>query len=539
MPTLLLRFPAGRYHATPWGHHVNEGLIEWPPSPWRLLRALLATGYSALSWPKEGPPPVARSMILKLAGVLPHYWLPAASGAHSRHYMPVGVLDKEREKTTLVFDAWANIEAGALAVRWTVELDADERAVLAQLAERMNYLGRSESWVEAELLADKRSMPEGERCFPCAGFDRPGNGWEQVALMAAQTESAYAQWRDESVGKALARFADVKPGKKKLSAGEQKKRDAAIAPFPADVLTCLQLTTNWLRSHGWGQPPGSRKVFYWRKAGALDANAPAPKPRSRTAPAVQAMLLSLSTPSGNMHALPNVTRTLPQAELLHAALVSVSHKLAGAPSLVLRGRDEYRQPLVGPHQHAHVQPLDLDADGHLDHVLIWAPMGLDADAQRAVRAVRRTFAKGVDPLRLAVVAVGDLETLAGLRGREGQRLRTLLVPQGSTHWISATPFVAPRYVKPRGRNSLEGQIQAELASRGLSAAVQVEILDLPGDPNLLMFRHFVRSRRNGPQPPANHAYALTLQFGTPICGPLSLGYGAHFGLGLFIACASQ
>jgi CRISPR-associated protein Csb2 len=41
VPTLRLRFPGGRYHATPWGHHVNEGQVEWPPSPWRLLRALM------------------------------------------------------------------------------------------------------------------------------------------------------------------------------------------------------------------------------------------------------------------------------------------------------------------------------------------------------------------------------------------------------------------------------------------------------------------------------------------------------------------
>ena len=58
MPTLLLRFPGRRYHATPWGHHVNEGLIEWPPSPWRLLRALLATGYAKCHWPADGPPPI-------------------------------------------------------------------------------------------------------------------------------------------------------------------------------------------------------------------------------------------------------------------------------------------------------------------------------------------------------------------------------------------------------------------------------------------------------------------------------------------------
>src|SRR5690606_34470106 len=39
MPTVLVEFPGGRYHAPPWGHHVNEGQIEWPPCPWRLLRA--------------------------------------------------------------------------------------------------------------------------------------------------------------------------------------------------------------------------------------------------------------------------------------------------------------------------------------------------------------------------------------------------------------------------------------------------------------------------------------------------------------------
>ena len=40
MTTIRLTFPAARYHATPWGRHVNEGVPEWPPSPYRLLRAL-------------------------------------------------------------------------------------------------------------------------------------------------------------------------------------------------------------------------------------------------------------------------------------------------------------------------------------------------------------------------------------------------------------------------------------------------------------------------------------------------------------------
>ena len=33
MTTIRLVFAAGRYHGTPWGRHVNEGVPEWPPSP--------------------------------------------------------------------------------------------------------------------------------------------------------------------------------------------------------------------------------------------------------------------------------------------------------------------------------------------------------------------------------------------------------------------------------------------------------------------------------------------------------------------------
>ena len=42
MFALAIRFVAGRYHATPWGRHVNEADVAWPPEPWRLLRAFVA-----------------------------------------------------------------------------------------------------------------------------------------------------------------------------------------------------------------------------------------------------------------------------------------------------------------------------------------------------------------------------------------------------------------------------------------------------------------------------------------------------------------
>ncbi|MCC6534733.1 MAG: type I-U CRISPR-associated protein Cas5/Cas6 [Burkholderiales bacterium] len=269
MVILLLRFPAGRYHATPWGHHVNEGLIEWPPSPWRLLRALLATGYSALHWPESGPPSTARSLILKLADALPHYRLPPASGAHSRHYMPLGVLDKGRERTTLVFDTWANV-SGTLAVCWDVSPDAAERDVLSQLARHLGYLGRSESWMEAELLDADAPIPEGEPCFPCSAAVAPGRGWEQISVLAVMPAASYDVWREAVRRRALDRIALLQePGKlpRDATAEQRAERKRAMKAFkqrseerqaveaefeashPGDLLDCIQVTTDWLRAY--------------------------------------------------------------------------------------------------------------------------------------------------------------------------------------------------------------------------------------------------------------------------------------------------
>jgi CRISPR-associated protein Csb2 len=101
--------------------------------------------------------------------------------------------------------------------------------------------------------------------------------------------------------------------------------------------------------------------------------------------AVTTILLALTTPSGSKSALPVIARTLPQAELFHAALVSKIGKGKQVHCPELTGRDENGRPLEGRHEHAHVLPLDLDVDGHLDHILIQAKMGLSDQAQRAVR----------------------------------------------------------------------------------------------------------------------------------------------------------
>ena len=93
----------------------------------------------------------------------------------------------------------------------------------------------------------------------------------------------------------------------------------------------------------------------------------------------------------------------------------------------------------------------------------------------------------------------------------------------------------PRFVKKRGRNTLEGQVLAELESRGLPPAAQIDVLP---DESVAM-RHFVRVRRHGASPPpVDVGYALRITWNEPVPGPIVLGYGCHFGLGLFVAVSS-
>src|SRR5262249_12503062 len=212
------------------------GLVEWPPSPWRIVRALLACGYSTQGWAEV--PPVGRRLVEALASTLPRYWLPAAALAHTRHFMPVGVLEKGREKTTLVFDSWAEVAKEPVTVRWDGGLDPDCATLLRVLADHLGYLGRSESWIEAALIPDA-SLPRGTLAYPYVEGERVQRGWEQVSLLAPETASVYEEWRARSVAQALA-VLPTPAGKKKPSKTLEKKRADAIAPYPVDLLDALQ-----------------------------------------------------------------------------------------------------------------------------------------------------------------------------------------------------------------------------------------------------------------------------------------------------------
>jgi CRISPR-associated protein Csb2 len=525
MPTLVLRFPGGRYHATPGGHHVNEGLVEWPPSPWRLVRALIACGYSTQRW--GDVPPEGRRLIEALSSALPEYRLPQVALGHSRHYMPTTRMKDGREETTLVLDTFADINDGALWVRWPTKVDEESQRLFDVLVSQLGYLGRSESWVMGESISDDVLLPVVGRAFPHSESTRPGRGFEQITLTGPINHRAYVTWRQNEVAAALETLG-LHAGRKPTQA-QQKKIDAIQDAYPADLIDCLQRDTAWWKARRWSQAPGSQSVLYWRDTGALEVGPPS-SPRVFRAIRVEMMLLALTTPSGSKSALPTISRTLPQAELLHKALVS-QLGFDGEPCPELVGRDETGEPLRGKHVHAHLLPVDLDSDGRLDHIIVFAPMGFGARAQRAIRSLRKTYMKGgIGQLQVAVAGGGALNDLRAIGAGLGSAIERLLGP--ATSWVSATPFVPVRHLKKNGRSSLAGQVEAELAIRGFPPA-KVEVLDWSNE--TLALRHFVRRRQRGPQPPIDASFAIRLRFDSPVTGPICLGYGSHFGLGRFAA----
>lgn len=88
------RFPLGRFHATRWKQNPFEDPYgEWPPSPWRLLRALADRWFQYAREAGDGDVDTRNALLEALAGSLPTYYLPPWSwrGPAIKQYQPTAV----------------------------------------------------------------------------------------------------------------------------------------------------------------------------------------------------------------------------------------------------------------------------------------------------------------------------------------------------------------------------------------------------------------------------------------------------------------
>ena len=542
MIRIAFRFPSGRFHATPWGRHVNEGAIEWPPSPWRIYRALLATGWSRHGW--DAVPSEAAELLATMCEATPEYFVEPSTGTgHTRHYMP-----KFKGATDKVIDTFLVLprDRSSLVVEWAVDVTDSMRRMLEALLASLPYLGRAESPVDA-VLTD--SLPSGlVRCG--GGESAPTLDHRRIDLLAPLRETELVAWRTRALEAAKEELAPEVGGR-----APSKGQSTPVGRYPANLIEVLQADTLILQKAGWSQPPGSRWLTYWIAPPQTFTRAPR---RSRAVSRPDTAVLALSPDTAGAATLPLMRDALIRAELVHMTLVRKSDDVndGNGPSACFSGCDAEHRPLRG-HRHASVLPISLAGvigpSARIDHVVVQAPMGFDEAAVAAIRQTRKTYGKGLPPIFM---------TLVGL----GRRAEMTQVLGCGVIWESVTPFVPPRYLKPRGRNCLRGQIQEELAARGLPppSEVQVQLEDgtytspeqaielaraqraafafgstktedpeRPQHPRLAtQWRHFRSTRtRGGTAPPSQIALGLRLVFSEPVIGPVSFGYGSHFGLG--------
>ena len=488
MLALEFTFPAGRYHATPWDRHVNEGTVAWPPDPWRLLRALIATWHRKVKHTGRHQESTLLGLIQSLSEELPQFHLPSASHSHTRHYMP----QQKAGDTSLVFDAFVAVARDeALQVIWpNIDLPQAQSALLDDLIAVIGYLGRAESWVEARRIMqpDEANCVQGDDAVDRETGEVRGDA---VSLLAPLSLTSYRQQREY------------------LLSDKRTAKKLAVT-LPDDLLAALSVETSDLRKQGWNQPPAARKVLYLRQVDALRPRHRSQMPKSP--PFTSVLYLLAGRP------LPRVEDTVRIGEVMRKAVMKeFGDRKNGAIPSMISGHDLDKD---NRHRHAFYLPYDANGDGRIDRVLLHVPAGLGDDERRVLEKVSSLWTSSGNEWRLVVEGIGGLDVGGPLLGK-------------SREWNSITPYLHPWHLKKKF--SVEEQIRRECRERGLPAVTKLDRLPsirINGRERRPIHFHRFRSKRGLTQPDT-HGSFWRIEFAEPVQGPLALGGSCHFGLGMF------
>jgi CRISPR-associated protein Csb2 len=524
MLAISLSFPAKRFHATPWGRQVNEGAVEWPPSPWRLLRALIAVWRHKFS---EVPESDMQELVTAISAP-PRFALPAASQAHTRHFMPA-----VNDKRTKVFDTFVVVDPDdfVLAVWPDVGLSPDQRNLLQRLVTAMTYFGRAESWVCGEVV---EALPFEPDVFPLELGVEPPPGYELVRTLTLADPDEHAAW-----------LASRAPASKSASGKGAKKSANGV---PQSLFEALHADTAELRKAGWNQPPGSRWINYARPQTAF-----APLPRQNR------LRRKTSHPTVARYAVagavrPLLTEALPVGEQLRRFVMSHSEKITGNARTVFSGHCADGAPFHDRHRHAHFMCEALDG-ARITHINVFAPMGFEPDDALALSRVNTLYRRDAHELQLALLGLGEPADFGGTNEKMGESP----VLHKSRVWESRTPVVLSRHLKLKRSELRDPVLRLSATMRELVAFLRREMRSRENlarfadsveiEPCLGLsengtslgghFTRWLKFRRERYSGSGNRAssqgYGFRLIFPEPIQGPITLGYGSHFGLGQFRA----
>ena len=482
MFVIKIHFLRNGYHATPWGKHVNEGIPEWPPSPWRIIRAIIATWKNTHS---ELPEKDVWPILQKLINELPDYMIPDASISHTRHYMPTN-----NNKTTLIIDTFVSIGDKPVNIIWkNTTLDIEEIKILDQILKNLHYLGRAESWCKATISTEQHSY----NCSPLGDEELPLD--VEITSILAPKQNV--------------KFTDISK------------------PTTKPDLDTISITTKELQYNNHIDPPGGVWVQYVRPQNCFEEKL---VHDTKTSYLNNINLVRYAI-GGAVR--PSITDTLRMGDLARTACMSKYGKIKhGHTSATFSGKDGNGKPLIN-HKHAFYLPTYETQNRELDQLTIISSEGFDKDELDALFSLKRLYKYNVAAVNLIFQGCGTIENFPDISILKKSRI-----------WVSSTPLILSRHIKYRGKGSEkymvdgpEEQIRNEIKNR-YGDSYQLKSITIEDDKtnmhntNIKSFEFF-RWRRHGSVGDGK-SYKVQLEFTNTVSGPITLGYSSHYGLGMFV-----
>jgi CRISPR-associated protein Csb2 len=248
----------------------------------------------------------------------------------------------------------------------------------------------------------------------------------------------------------------------------------------------------------------------------------------------------------------SLTETIVLADRIHETLVSLSDG-----STVFTGCDSNREPLHG-NRHAYIfcesngRQVE-DNGGKITHIAIYAPMGFGSGDLKALENLSEIWGENDLRVTVALQGLGQPEDFAvnsaeNSVGMDADRPFCPLLSR-SMIWASRTPFIPTRHPKVTRAGALkvdattglqigspEHEVRRLLGLENLPVIASIEPIagTLLGKTqnewsSFRLSRDGGRGRRAG-----SRGYGFRIEFSEPVQGPLAVGYGAHFGMGLFV-----
>ncbi len=496
-------FPLGRFHATPWKvFPYDDPHGEWPPSPWRLVRAMLARSYQLdreIADSTEAHAKLREEVVRAFATSQVEWYLPPSSwrGPGLRQYHPAEfkrVPASASEpgmmayNTTKVLDNfWVTSNGTAAPVIWHFDGPDWTPPLLAHLdacLARMTYFGRAESITEIRRTAAVPSLGESVKLSP----RRSGNA---VPVLALQPDATLAQ---------------------------------------------LEATTDAPEVAGTNIPPGSRWMYAERPA--RPRTRPIQRPKPELPPTNLIQFAIGSTVAARYRDTVRITerfRVRVLGCLTKLLTGNAKAKWTDAPpevreqAFLLSGRNPDGNPSSG---HRHASFLLCGTRDAPSRLCVWRSVPFNDLEQRAIfdaASLPLPLNYKDDPWTITLVPLDKL--VPPPPGLESSPFCS---------WESLTPYVPPRHVhdrrgKPKAGCSVQDQLAVELARRGQTS----HGLSISAEKAGWVKVHHKQSVRDGRTNTDKLGYAVKLTLSEPIFGPVLLGESCHFGLGLFVPVTSS